>query len=239
LPPRKVRAPVVPSTEVRVRRSRGARPEVDGDTLPTVSIDVGVTGAPSQEWLREIAGYIYTTSLQKITLAELSDHPSLGRHVPARTLESWSRKYGWVEERQRNATAWREAMVRETGRELVEFRRDQLKKLRVLGEIMFKELLPDKEGKIRLSINSYESMAQAFVKVVAAGDQLTEAALSAIMPDVQPTVEGASAKSEVALKSDMTIEEARIGAKAILQARREQQRRLLAAPGESSTPKGV
>lgn len=198
------------------------------DALPTVKVDVQLpVGVPSMEWLRETATYLYTTSLQKVSLTELAKHPLFAGHVAVKTLESWCKQGAWVEMRRQNAEAWRKAMVVETGRELIEFRRDQLRKLKQLSDIMFKELQPGKGGSLKLQANSYESFVQAFVRVIGLGVDLTQQTIDDVMPDVQPVQEAPTEQSEIALKSSMSIEEARIGAKAILAARREEQQRLI------------
>lgn len=212
-----------PPKRTSVAPKKGAKPS------STLVIDVlPPGGVPSQDWLRETATYVYTTAVQKVTLQDLVKHPLFAGNVSIMTLERWCKDGQWVELRRQNAEEWRKKMVRETGRELVEFRREQLKKLKRLSEIMFKELLPTKNGSLKLSINSYESMVQAFVKVATSSEAMTQASMEQIMPDIQPTqVEGPTEQSEVALKVDMTLDEARIGAKAILAARREEQRRLM------------
>ena len=220
------RTPVV----AKVKVTKGKVTTDGPDVLPTVSVDVRLPVAtPSMEWLRETATYIYTTSLQKVSLTDLAQHPLFAGQVSAKSLEAWCKQGGWVELRRQNAEAWRKQMTVETGRELVEFRREQLRKLRRLSDIMFKELLPDKSGHLKMPANSYESFVQAFVRVVGMSDEVTQKSLDDVMPDVRPVqLEEATEQSEMALKSSMSDEEARAGAKAILAMRRDQQRALVA-----------
>jgi hypothetical protein len=202
----------------------------DPSVLPSVSVTVGGPEKLSYAYLRQIAQYLYTTSLQKMSLADLAEHPTFKGHVDVKTLGFWSGKDGWVEQRRQNAEAWRQQLTAETGRELVEFRREQLGKLRQLAGVMFDKLLPDKKGKLKIEAGSYEAMATAFVRVMSLGVDLTEKSIDDIMPDVKPVTDGeATEKSKVALQSSLTIEEARIGAKAILAERRAQMRAQLAA----------
>lgn len=226
--------PNLPETKIRVKKSAAVEPTM----VPTVSINVDIPGGrPSMAWLRETAAYIFTTSLQRVTLADLSEHPLFKGNVSLSGLEEWSKNGGWVEMRRQNAEAWRKALVVETGKELIAFRRSQLKKLRQISAVMFDKLIPDKDGKLQLTMNSYESMAQAFVRVFSLAEELTQKSLDEVMPDVR-NVQDATAtvdQSESVLRSNMTLEDARIGAKAILAYRREQQRQLSAKAAE--TPK--
>lgn len=192
------------------------------ETLPPLPDDA------EKEWIREQAKYVYTTSLAKLTLRDIAAHPWFRGHVAIRTLERWCEGESWVELRRQTAEQWRQRLTEETGRELVEARRGWLQNLRIISNHVFQQLLPDKDGKFQLQAQSYESMVQAFVKAVGLMDAMTQNTLDIVMPDVLPASQ-ASEQSATALQPDLTIEEARIAGRAIMEARLAEQRRLTAA----------
>lgn len=185
------------------------------------------------DWIREECKLIYTLSVEKVSLQDLCNHPRFKGQVSLKALQDWCQKESWVELRRQTAESWRVSVTEATGRELIEARREWLGNLKVLGKHIFDQLLPDKKGKFQLEAQSYESMAQAFVKVVGLLDTMTQNSLDDVLPEPPQNVQAsATEKSEVALKPDLTPEEARAGAHAILKLRLAEQRRLAAAHAE-------
>jgi hypothetical protein len=189
---------------------------------------------PTTEFLLEVAKYLYTSSLQKVALRTIADHPSFRGRIHLRTLERYCDTEQWIEIRRQNAEAWRKALTEETGRELVETRKKMLKQVRQVVQNIFKKLLPDKNGNFKFEIHSYESLVQAWAKLIDRQDLLTQNVLDEIMPDVRPstTPDTATEKTEAALKPETTPEEARAGAKAIMAYRRRMQNQLAGRPTE-------
>jgi hypothetical protein len=191
---------------------------------------------PSSDWVREQAKYLYTMSMDKVSMADIANHPLFKGRVSVHSLHAWCTQESWVDIRRQVAEAWRVAITEQTGRELIEARRQWLRNLSLLGGYIFKHLIPNKKGEFKVEAQSYESMAQAFVKVVSLMDTMTQNSLDDILPEVpgQAAVE-ATGKTETALRPDLSPEEARIGARAILEARLARQQQLAASPDSGET----
>ncbi len=163
-----------PTTIVKVIDSYSEN-ETELAMLPTLKIDIQLPEGsnPDPAWMREQARFLYTSSLHRVTLEQISKMPAFVGRCSLKSLQNWSLRDGWVELRRRNADAWRRHMAFELGRQIVESRRVLLRDLRTLANHMYEELLPNSKGKFKYPINSYEGLGQVFIKVVKAIDSLS------------------------------------------------------------------
>ena len=136
-------------------------------TLPPLPKNAAV------DWVREQCKFVYIVSREKVSLGDLVNHSWFKGRITLVSLERWSTAESWVELRRQHAEQWRRQITEETGRELIEARREWLQNLRTIAGHVFKQLLPDKKGKFKLEAQSYESMVQAFVKAIGLMDSIT------------------------------------------------------------------
>lgn len=157
--------------------------------------------------LRHRALLFYCYENQASSIASMSQQAPFNQ-VALRTLECWSAADRWQERRQQAQERWAIRVQERIGNQLVQKRVDQLRSLEKL-DVQIGEFLESGS----LEFKSLESGISALVRLAQCMDDLREKVLGDL-PRARPQT------PEKALVPDLTPDEAREAAKAILEIRR-------------------
>lgn len=223
--PRKARPKLAPK---RKRKTATVKTEI----IPVQAED----GRYDRQYIRHVAGLLYTTSSEKMSLSILEKHPLMVQEgVTVASLERWSRDDDWVARRQTFLENLRKGLEKQIGTELSRARVEFLD-----GLYSVREDLLDKLSTNAAKPNSYEGLVNALVKLSDQIDKMQEKLAGSLVPQSFDVAPGSTSALPGEAVQQMTPKlspaEARAGALAIVRKRREDLRQKLAQSDEDGPP---
>ena len=164
--------------------------------------------------MRHSAATAYATSLKGVTIRELRETPPYDQ-LNHGTLERWCVEDEWVKCRQKYFQEVRAEIESRISEKLVRVHVRQLEKMEDIADQLADEILTNK-----VEAKSKEGLVTAMVRLLESQDGLREKLAQIVVPAHLGGVE----QESLPLVPKVTPEEARAGAKAILQRRRLQAR---------------
>lgn len=175
--------------------------------------------------LRYAAGRDYVCTFRDVSVAELAQRP-MYRGINVRRMQHWCGIDNWVEKRREWREEYRKAMERAIGTQLIQTRREYMKRAEGVLDMLMGKLLPEEEGAVMLEPSSLESLANAtrqwWRELIEEKKELADA----ILPE-PIAVQAADTTSIV--KPELSQEETRAAAAVIVRMRRERMRAALEA----------
>lgn len=175
-------------------------------------------------YLRWAAGVYFSTSINGVTIRDISTHPvfSAASHDQ---IKKWAADDGWIEQRRSMLERIRTTIEARIGGEIVQYRLGQMKDLQ---EVYTKsiDILMNRSGGMPPVVNSYEGLLNATIKLVTTLDEFREK----FGRQVSPVLAGQGhqdAAGVLPVRPKLTPSEARIVAKAMLVKHREETRALI------------
>lgn len=201
------RRPPVPRPPAR----RGVARRVEGADEPQKNFDI-----KGNQQLRWLAGLHYATSLAGTTVMEMGRTEPFTM-VPYSTLERWSRDDRWIEKQRRYRDQIAEKIRARLGDEQVRHHLQMLKDMQGVYQKIVELLQSDDAPKPR----SYESLVRAYTKLVLAVGEIRRDVVGFVAPRPELSVEagGDALASTPQMVSEISEDEARIAAEAILRQR--------------------
>lgn len=171
--------------------------------------------------LRYAAGKDYVCTFKDISVTELAQRP-MYRAINVRRMQNWCAVDNWVERRRAWREEYRKAMERAIGTQLIQTRREYMKRAEDVLNMLFGKLLPEgEEGAVMLEPTSLESLTSAtrqwWRELIEEKKELADA----ILPE-PIAAQGADTTSIV--KPELSQDETRAAALTIVRMRRDRMR---------------
>lgn len=183
------------------------------------SIEVVLPEDAHPSWIRKQAGVYYVTDLIRRCTVKDMHNSGLFPGIPLDTLRKWATRDRWNEQRKAFEARYQHAIERQRGADLARERAKEMKRSQLLLDKMEKKLL----GKKQPEAKSYEGMVTAWVRLASHIEALRETQLDqAILlnpPQAQSDGEE-SGQEQTRQGPQLSAEEAREAARAILEVRR-------------------
>jgi len=199
--------PRTPKKKPPVKKPAKKPIKVSGEDVVPHSIE-------SYAWLRKVAELIYVTSQEAITIKNLAKLPEFEGRVHFNTIGEWCREDRWVEKRELYYNELQERIKEQILTSQVKSRVNQLQHM----DGIFSDIL-HKLAKGEAEPGTYEGMVGAAVKVSKEMDELRDKISREIIP--QRINQMLGSKEETPIEPEVSLEEARAGAMAIIEKRRQ------------------
>lgn len=190
---------------------------------------------PSPTLLRFLALMTYTTDPQAPTLDDVAALPFFSTRVSPATLRMWASEDGWTARRAKTWETWHQRVVEASAAQYVKFRSDALTELGALRTGIVKALSTRLKKDEALTESKFHELVKALTALVRQESLLHEQAnprtlaptgasgVGAAGAQAQTVIgELATPSSAAPAGGEMSIEEARLAAHAVLQHRRKQ-----------------
>jgi hypothetical protein len=217
-----------PAPKKKPPKAKKKPPKAKPRNLPA---KVGKAGRPSSTevvmpeeahpaWIRKQAQIHYYTDLVKRCTVKQMYESGLFPGVSLARLRAWATEDHWVELRKRYEAQYQHAMERQRGATLARERAKEMEKAQKQLDKMDRLL----NGKKAPPAKTYEGMITARVRLAGHIEQLRDVQLDQTLllePPPHPGAEGGAGPEVGRNKVDLSAEEAREAARAILKVRRE------------------
>lgn len=221
--------PKVRKAEVLVELAKAAEPVAlqDGKLVTQfpnarhppsdVTLEAPEPDAPSFAFLRFSAGLQYTTDLHGITVEELAECAPFKNTVALKTLQKWCLEDQWVARREALMAEWRRDIEAKLGQRQVQQALVDLQ----TTDSMAEDILEKLRNKVGM-VNSFEGLINSMIRLMEFRQTLRGQVLTQTAPGPVGTVPGVSRPGGQMPKPNLSVEDARAAAAAIIKRRRDE-----------------
>lgn len=195
---------------------------VDLQTSGSVSVEVEYPGTDDGEgehsygYLRFAAGIAFTTDVSGVTVAELAKRAPFVGVVPPTTMAYWATADHWAARREAMIVDWRRQIEAKIGQKQVA---QALVDLDHADRMLAQSL--DKIQNGMVAVNSYEGLINSTVRLMEFRAGLRAQVLSTVAPTMGGVPGNASPGSQLQ-KPQLSVEDARAAAAAVIKRRRDE-----------------
>jgi hypothetical protein len=177
----------------------------------------GVSKKSRTHYLRARAGMIFMVDPSMPTVEDLCQHPDFSEIKPA-TMRNWAHSDQWQEKRQDFRESINAGVRKRIGNELIQQQIRILKDCDALYDQNM-DYLTGNSGVEVPAPRSYESLLRAHTMFIKTISEMGREVIDVVVPPVTPQVEGVDQVQKVI--PELTNEEARVAALAVVQQRRQ------------------
>lgn len=234
-----------PAKKKAKRAPKKRKPVQKKVQVSVAAVPVGEEEEAGMTRLRWMAGQIYATNMRGYSITEMKQLP-IFQDIHLRTLEAWSLKDKWVENRREVQEKIRVQVENRIATEIAKHRSDQLKTMQTIFDDAIDKLMPkprlatDGNGKPVLDpegnetyfpgaapdVKSYEGLVNAITRLSEVLDSQRERLGETLTPQmfVGDDDEGMGSAGATPIQPQLSQEEARAAAKLLIQMRRDKMR---------------